>query len=227
MAAVRPVVRLSSTAPRRIHITGGPGSGKSTLAARVAATLGVVPVHLDEVARVGGGVGVERPVEERLRTIRDIVERPVWVTEGVHLGWTDDLLRSADVVIWLDDVPWTTAAVRIVKRFLSGALAESRRQRGLRRIGRFRDYWRQLVGLVRAIPEARRYHALDASQEPLGRGSAPTQAMIRSRLEAHGSRVLHVRRPRDADRFVQQLASSTLSSPTRPRGPHRADPTGR
>lgn len=221
-------MRRSPGPPRRIHITGGPGSGKSTFATRVATTLGVAPIHLDELARVGGGIGAERPLEERLRAVRDIVVRPVWVTEGVHLGWTDDLLRSADVVVWLDDVPWTTAAVRILRRFLIGAVAGWRRERGLRRIGRFRDYGRQLMGLARAIPEARRYQAHDASAAGAGRGSIPTGAMIKARLDEHASIVVHCRRPSDADRFLRQLASSaTVSNPTRPRGPHRADPTGR
>ncbi len=84
------VLGAAAMTPRRIHVTGGQGSGKTTLAARLHAVTGL-PVHeLDRIARIGGGNGPERPAAERDAMVSEtIAAGDAWITEGVHLGWTD------------------------------------------------------------------------------------------------------------------------------------------
>lgn len=192
--------------PRRIHITGGSGSGKTILASRVAALLDLPAEHLDDIARVGGGNGPVRPLDERLAAVGRIIERPAWVTEGVHLGWTDELLWSADAIVWLDYVSDRTAAWRIVLRFARNAWGEMRRRRGRQRFMRFGDYARNLRELVRAVPEARGYYG-DRSR-PLGSEAPLTRSATQRKLEPHAKKVIHCRTRPDADRFLATVARS-------------------
>ncbi len=98
----------------RVHIVGGPGSGKTTIALNLGRRLDVPTFDLDEVG-YEGGTGDQRPLSARLSDVSAIAAQAGWVTEGVFLGWTDELLRAADLVLWLD-VPWRAAAWRIVAR---------------------------------------------------------------------------------------------------------------
>jgi cytidylate kinase len=151
----------------RIYVIGGSGSGKSTLARQIGERTGL-PVHdLDRVARIDGVAGSDRSIDERTELVRGILNSGSWIVEGIHLGWTRPLMEAADTIIWLDHVTWGTSSRRIVRRFVGGALAEARRQRGLRRFLRLRDYRDRLRELAAAIPESRRYHSAgdDAASE--------------------------------------------------------------
>ncbi len=146
-----PEAPSSPAALRRIHVIGGPGSGKTTLARQLAARTGL-PVHnLDEVARVGGGTGRVRSAEERAPLVREILNEDAWITEGVHIDWTEPFLERADVVVWLDYASGSMASRRIVRRFIGGAIHEVRTRRGRQRFLRLRDYGRQLRALGGAL----------------------------------------------------------------------------
>ena len=114
----------------RIHIVGGSGTGKTTMALRLSTALGLPAFHLDEIAAAHPEAN---PSEDRARLAVQIAGSPEWVTEGIHVGWTDSLFRNADVIVWLDDVGWRSAAGRVIRRFTSGSIAETRR-RGLRSV---------------------------------------------------------------------------------------------
>ena len=120
---------------RRVHIVGGMGSGKTTLANRLGRRLDVPVYDLDLVA-YEGGAGRKRSVEERLASAHEIAAQMGWVTEGVYLWWIDELIGTADVVIWLD-VPWRVAAWRIVKRHVLATLRRNNRHPGWRKLLRF------------------------------------------------------------------------------------------
>ena len=109
-----------------------------------------IPVtDLDEIGYVAGA-GPKRPLSERLAAVSAIVAQPTWITEGIYLWWVDDLLRSADAIVWLD-LPWRVAAWRITMRHVGMSLAGTNRHPGLRRLLRF-------------LRSARTYYA-DASED--------------------------------------------------------------
>ncbi len=183
----------------RIFITGASGSGKTTLARAVAEVVGSAVHHLDEIARVGGGGGAPRSASEREAAVSRIVRSGRWVAEGVHLGWTEPLLREAEIIVWLDQVSWRKASGRIVRRFVSGALAEARRQKGYRKFTRFGDYARHLREVMAAIPESRRYQTRSANTE------AESRLLTQERLAVHQQKVVHCRRPADVEAFLTRL----------------------
>lgn len=216
--------RSPSWSPRRIHIVGGPGSGKTFLASRLAAGLGLQVTHLDEIARVGGGTGPARSMQERRRDVAFLAATPAWVTEGVHLGWTDELLERAEVVIWLDHVGSAKASRRILIRFLKNAVAEMRRRRGRERFLRLRDYARQLRDLIAGVRETRGYY-------PNGRSGSdePTRSETRERLERWADdrhELVHCRSELDVERSLTRFTRSTRSIDT-PSAPLGRDPAVR
>lgn len=104
----------------RIHIIGGAGSGKTTLACQVAAHLDIPVYHLDEIyygsdTYFKNDGEAHRSLDILLANVSDIAAQSAWVTEGAYLGWTEKLLRKADIIIWLD-IPWRVAAWRIIVR---------------------------------------------------------------------------------------------------------------
>lgn len=168
-----------TAAPRaRIHIIGGPGSGKTTLAGRLAARTGSPAIDLD---RIGYGEhGEKRSLAERRAAVAKIAPEPAWITEGIYLWWTDELLHWADVILWLDP-PWRVAARRIVTRHLIASLRGSNRHAGIR----------LLVSFLRS---ARRYYR-DPAREPAGPDDdgAVTRAATETVLARFRSKLIHCR----------------------------------
>jgi hypothetical protein len=198
---------LPALTPRRIHITGGPGSGKTHLATRLAAITGLAVHHLDNVARVGGGDGPVRSDEERQPMVDAILASDGWITEGVHLGWTEPLLERAEVIVWLDSTTWPKAAGRIVRRFVAGAWREARTRKGRERFSRFWDYGRNLRSLSDALLETRRYYTADGV-ERMGPQSPTLDSRVatRDQLAVYGARLVLCRDATDADEFARSLA---------------------
>lgn len=105
----------------RIHVIGPPGSGKSTLAERLASHFNVPYYELDSIAWEEGYQGTDRPLEARLHDVHQIATQPGWVAEGIFLFWTDELLRTADYLVWLD-MPGHVIVPRIIRRRLDWSL---------------------------------------------------------------------------------------------------------
>lgn len=174
----------------RIHIVGASGTGKTTLGLRLAKLLEIPVFHLDEVARVGGGPGALRTDAERASAIASILAHEAWIVEGVHLGWTDRLLERSTLIVWLDDIPGSLARKRITRRFLREAIAETRRRKGRERIMRFRDYARQIRGLLASVRG----------------GQEGTRAAAASTLERYSERLMVISGDDDIEQLVHRLS---------------------
>ncbi|MGI8857755.1 MAG: hypothetical protein ACR2JW_18625 [Thermomicrobiales bacterium] len=178
---------------RRIHIIGGSGSGKTTLARRLAAHRSVPIYDLDQVA-YEGGAGAKRPLSARLVDVRRIAAEPDWVTEGIYLWWTDELLRAADRVVWLD-LPWRIGAQRVVMRHLRASLAGTNRHRGMRRLLRF-------------LRDTRRYYRPKPLPLAPDDDAATSRTATVAALAEHRQKVIHCRRPADVTRVMKRLCSA-------------------
>jgi hypothetical protein len=211
-----PVERVLASPLHRVHIIGGPGSGKTSLAREIGALTHLPVHHLDDVARIGGGDGPVRDAVERDQLVAAILATDGWVTEGVHLGWTDPILQQADLVIWLDYVTWSRASRRIMQRFVGGALTEMRSRPMRERFTRFGDYARNLRRLGGAIRESRHYYrpvdmaTSDASGPPLPDDPAPpgkpgSWTLTANAVAPYESKLVHCRKPADVDQLLRQL----------------------
>jgi adenylate kinase family enzyme len=195
--------------PARVHITGGPGSGKTTLANSLAEITRFPVYHLDLIA-MPTGHGAMAPLEARTDAVQRIAASPEWIAEGIHLGWTQDLLESADLIVWLYPHSWKVSAWRIVRRFTAQATSEAARQQGRRKYSRLPDYWRNARELLRGIREAREYET-SSRRAPLRTNSPVTRADTESHLAPYRDKVLQLQRAGDVDQFV--LAATSWRSP--------------
>lgn len=171
----------------RIHIVGGPGSGKTTLAHEIGTRLGI-PVHeLDSIAFTGPDYA-ERSLSERLAEISTIASHPAWIAEGFFVLWTDQLLESADMIIWLDNVSWERSMWRTIRRFIRSALQEVKRRHGLAKFTRFRDYARHLKQLIRVFFSSRVYYHASAH---LPDGRIESRQYTAKHLTSYKDKVIH------------------------------------
>jgi adenylate kinase family enzyme len=201
-AAVPPAVRDGTL--QRIHIIGGPGSGKTSLARRLATVTGLPVHHLDDVARVGGGNGPARSVAERDALVERILAVPAWITEGVHLEWTEPFLASADAIVWLDHLSWPRATRRILGRFVQGAVSEVRQRPGKRKFTRFRDYYRNLRALGGAIRETRLYYLDPRTPAPTRLTLVDTRGGTARQLAPYMEKVIHCRSAAEIEELVRR-----------------------
>ena len=140
----------------------------------------------------------------RLARVLEISKMPEWLTEGIHMGWTDELLRQSDLIIWLDGVNWQTAVRRIVFRFGKGGLQEAKRQQGLNKVARFKDYARNSSLLVDTVCTTREYY--QSSVVTLRSGEfVPSRLVTEQCLVSYQNKVLHFRKSGELDAFLAHL----------------------
>jgi shikimate kinase len=95
-------------------IASASGNGKTTIGRELARRLDVPFVELD--ALVHGPGWVETPDDVLRAEVEPIVASDGWVIDGTYQRKLGDLvLRSADVVVWLD-LPMRTWLPRLVRR---------------------------------------------------------------------------------------------------------------
>jgi adenylate kinase family enzyme len=199
---------------KRIHIIGGPGSGKSTLAHELGQVLGLPVYSLDDIAFTGQDF-VEEPLEVRIAQVSTIAAGTAWISEGIFVGWISDLLRAANLIIYLDSVPWHTAARRIVVRFVHFALQEAGRQPGHRKFTRFHDYSRHIRQLWAVMFTSRAYYNNLPS-----RGTTQIRHVTRQQtmaeLETYANKVVCCRTAKDLSELIAQLRVETEQTRTNP-----------
>ena len=110
----------------KVHILGGPGSGKTTLAQSIASQLDIPHYDLDQL-----GLKYGPQAEPYVAETMTIVQQSGWVTEGIYLLFVDLLLHQADFIILLD-IPWATAARRIVQRHIISIVSGTNQYPGIK-----------------------------------------------------------------------------------------------
>lgn len=113
------------------------------------------------------------------------------------LGWTDQLFRAADLVVWLD-VPWRVALWRMVLRHIRAELRRNNRHPGVQRLLRFLWY-------------TRHYYTSSTPPVPIptdGDGQA-TCVEAAHRLAAYPDKSIRLRHPAAIRAFLAQLGQES------------------
>lgn len=101
----------------RIVIIGSSGAGKSTFAQELGAILGIEVVHLDRYFWQPGWK--EYPRKARLQIQQLLLEeKDGWIIEGTYLSSSDNRLKAADTIIFLD-IPWFVCLWRVIIRHIT------------------------------------------------------------------------------------------------------------
>jgi hypothetical protein len=180
---------------KRVHIVGGPSCGKTALARLVASRIGAPAYSLDDIA-YSRETGYRTTLVERLDGARHIAALPAWVAEGIYLYWTEDLMKAADTIVWLDR-PLRSAARRIVGRRLAGLF--SRGGAGDSREG----------GAPSGLHWAREYYRARGFDQigPPDDDFTLTRTATEEQLARHGAKVVRCRTRQDVARFLATLSA--------------------
>lgn len=203
----------------KVHILGGGGSGKTTLAQEIAAMFHIPHYELDMIGRKNG-LQDAAYLEDALA----IAAQPGWVAEASSLVWTDLLLQQANYIVLLE-VPWMTAASRIIRRHIIKSLQGTNLYPGIKTLFFFlqgeSDYYLNRCSADTA-ELARRYLAeheervepLDAESLRIHREKyglailvgGPTAEFVRSYLKRYHQKVMLVKNNTDRKHLFEVLA---------------------
>lgn len=101
----------------RIMIIGNACAGKTTLAKELHRLTEIPVYHLDAIVWQEGFLPT--PPKVRIKAIREIIERPKWIIEGVSF----EAARKADAVIFLD-VSRSKLIFRAVNRSIKSIISQ-------------------------------------------------------------------------------------------------------
>lgn len=107
----------------RVWIVGPNGSGKSTVAERVAAKLGVAPIHLDDLHF--GANWLERSQQDLIERLEKPLSADAWVVDGNYAWAREHYRERIQLAVWLD-LPRYLTFPRVVRRTLRRALSGER-----------------------------------------------------------------------------------------------------
>lgn len=159
-------------------VVGASGSGKSTLARRVADTLSVPYIELDELHHGPGWV----PRPTFVADVDAATAAPAWVVDGNYSAVRDLVWARADTVVWLDLPRWLIEW-QLVRRTAERLLLRRELWNGNR------ERWRDLPRADHPIRWSWRKHPI-YRQRYGARFADPTTSQtcirLRSRREARG-----------------------------------------
>lgn len=145
-----------------------------------------MPVHtLDHIAFTDQRWTI-RPLAQKVRAVEEILEKPGWIAEGGHVGWTEPILEAASIIIWLD-IPLLTTLRR-----------RTRGLRGIRLIREVPQIWWQVRWYLRPYRPSQ-----DLDRRPSG-------SAIRHFLGPHMRKVFRYSR-NPTDGTVAEAIRSTLA----------------
>ncbi|MEA3032655.1 MAG: hypothetical protein QOH86_671 [Sphingomonadales bacterium] len=160
-------------------VIGPPGAGKSTLATAIADHTGLPLVHLDRHHWRPGWVEADKA--EWQRQVAALVAAERWVIDGNYSGTLAARLARADTVIWLDFPVWLCLA------------------RVFRRAAQYRGKTRP--DMAEGCPEQINWEFLLYTVRFPWVG----RKRILEKLPAFTGRLVHLRRPGEAARFLRSL----------------------
>ena len=175
----------------RISVVGGSCSGKTTLSRRLAARLGVPHIELDELHHDPNWQ--EAPAELLQHRVRDALAAAPdgWVVDGNYHGKIGRLvLDKADLVVFLD-LPYRTVLRRSLWRTFSRSLTRQELWNGNRET--FRNAFSRHSIVLWVIR---------------------THRQMRPKWEERlaGNEVVHLRSPRDVERWFQSIQATASTS---------------
>ncbi|MEK5439246.1 MULTISPECIES: hypothetical protein [Paenibacillus] len=85
----------------RIRIIGACGSGKSYIARELSKKYGVNYYETDNLVWDRNGENLRYSVEERDAQLKEILDKPSWILEGVHYKWGQESFGKADLIVIL------------------------------------------------------------------------------------------------------------------------------
>jgi len=101
----------------RFFIIGASGSGKSTVATSIADHFGIPHYDLDDIYWEKKYT-VKRSQNEQFQLASELAQKDSWVIEGIYTDFTDEILKRATYVVWLD-LKLSVLFVRIIRRYLN------------------------------------------------------------------------------------------------------------
>jgi len=97
-----------------------------------------------------------------------IAGQPEWITEGIHIIWTDPLLYQADYIVLLD-VSWPVAAWRIIRRHIVKSLQGTNPYSGVKTLFNFlqftRHYYKDTIHPDTPVAEAVRVYLAEQAED--------------------------------------------------------------
>ncbi|MBV9930015.1 MAG: hypothetical protein JO013_03615 [Alphaproteobacteria bacterium] len=164
----------------RVLVIGSPGAGKSTFAAAIARRTGLPLVHLDQHYWRAGWI--EPDAATWLRQVEGLAAGERWVMDGNYGGTLSPRLERADTVLWLDFPMWLCLA-RIVRRSLV-------------------HHGRTRPAMAEGCPERLSWKFLFHT----ARFPWNSRHRVVAKLAGFRGTLVHLRRPRDAARWLAGLA---------------------
>lgn len=183
-------------APRRIAVVGTSGSGKTTFARRAAGRLDIPHVELDAI--FWGPGWTQAPVDEFRARAAAALAGDAWTTDGNYRKVRDIVWARADTVVWLDYalpvVLWRVTARTLHRCWTHEELWSGNREN-------FREAFLSRDSIILYALRTHRRHR--------------RQYRETFRLPEYGHlRVVHLRSPRAAHRWLAQLTPSYKSPPS-------------
>ena len=171
----------------RISVVGTCGSGKTTMARTLAERLGVPHVELDALS--WGPGWTQRPDDEFRAAVTAAAAGERWVIDGNYTKWRDLIWARADTVVWLD-YSFPRVFVQLLRRTFRRALRREVLWHGNRESLRTAFLSRESI-LWWAITT-------------YGRRKRDYPRLL-AREENRRLRLVHLRSPRDARRWLAEL----------------------
>jgi adenylate kinase family enzyme len=163
----------------RVLVIGSPGAGKSTLASEIARRTGLPLIHLDRHHWRPGWVEADKADWEP--QVAGLAAGERWVIDGNYGGTLAARLARADTAIWLDFPVWL-CVWRVVRRAVQ--------YRG-----------RTRPDMAEGCPERLSWEFLVYTARFPWAG----RKRILAKLPAFTGRLVRLRRPREAARFLRSL----------------------